>query len=160
MQKRISSTKDTIVANRIVNSAVEGVLYLEETRQTEKEFGLPGVYAYSSRFLDFEQYLTFIDETIFTLCLSIFAVEIIILVITSDLTVTMLVGVNVLLTDMYIIALVYFWGLTLNPLVIVNVIVAMGTSVDFSAHIAYAYLVEKVPRKHAHSKESIRSYKA
>lgn len=102
----------------------------------------------------------FAEETIISLSLSIIAVLIIILVITSDITVTILVGVNVILTDMYIFALVYYWDLTLNPLVMTNIILAIGTSVDFSAHIAYAYLVEKVPPKYAHSNESIRSYKA
>lgn len=54
LQRRISSTKDSIIANRIGNSAVEGVQFLTETRQIEKEFGVQGLFGYSARFLDFE----------------------------------------------------------------------------------------------------------
>ena len=42
----------------------------------------------------------------------------------------------------------------------VNIIVAVGTSVDFSAHIAYAFLVEEVPDKYEGKKDKIRVYKA
>ena len=88
------------------------------------------------------------DETITSLSLSMVAVLLIILIITADFGVTGLVALCVLLTDLFILGLVTFWGLTLNPLVVVNIIVAIGTSVDFSAHIAYAYLVEEVPEKY------------
>ena len=89
-----------------------------------------------------------------------FAVLTIILIITADLGVTGLVALCVLLTDLFILGLVYFWGLTLNPLSVVNIIVAIGTSVDFSAHIAYAYLVEEVPEKYENDNDKIRYYKA
>ena len=84
----------------------------------------------------------------------------IILIITSSIGITLLVGVSVILVDLYILGLIYYWNLTLNPLVVVNIIVAIGTSVDFSAHIAYAYLVEEVPEKFNNTNERIRSYKA
>lgn len=74
--------------------------------------------------------------------------------------ITLLVGVSVILVDLYILGLIYYWGLTLNPLVVVNIIVAIGTSVDFSAHIAYAYLVEEVPDSFNNTDDRIRSYKA
>ena len=92
--------------------------------------------------------------------LSIFAVLLIILIITANIGVTGLVGLCVLLTDVYIGGLIHFWRLTLNPIVVVNVIVAVGTSVDFSAHIAYSYLVEQVPDKYEGNNDKIRSYKA
>ena len=84
----------------------------------------------------------------------------IILIIIADFGMTALVVFNVLLTDIFIAALINWWGLELNPLVMVNVIVAIGTSVDFSAHIAYAYLVEEVPDKYLGNKDKIRTYKA
>ena len=86
---------------------------------------------------------------------------IVVFVSTSDVVCTLLVALCVLMTDLFLIGLIYFWGLTLNALVVINIIVAIGTSVDYSAHIAYAYLIETVPKKYRNkSRAKIRAYKA
>ena len=160
MYRRLEATKDGVMCKRISNAANDGVTYLGDVRFIEYNFGPKGIFTYSARYLDFEQYITFVDETIYSLVLSIFAVLLIILVITADYGVTGLVGLCVLLTDMFIGGLIHYWRLTLNPIVVVNVIVAVGTSVDFSAHIAYSYLVEPVPKKIEGDLNKIRVHKA
>ena len=62
---------------------------------------------------------------------------------------------------MCLFGLIHFWGLTVNPLVVLNIIVAIGVSVDYSAHIAYAFLTTPLP-KHGNydTNAKIRSYKA
>ena len=83
--------------------------------------------------------------------LSFIAVLLVILVITSDLIATLVVAICVLMTDLFLAGLIFYWNLSLNPIVILQVILGIGCSVDYSAHIAYAYLVEEVPedmRKH------------
>ena len=72
---------------------------------------------------------------------SIIAVLMIILVFTSDITVTILVAICICTTDLFLVGLIYYWGLTLNPVIVLQIILAIGTSVDYSAHIAYAYLI-------------------
>ena len=70
---------------------------------------------------------------------------VIILLITSNITATFVVALSVAMTDLFLFGLLFYWGLTLNPMVILNIVISIGTSVDYSAHIAYAYLVESVP---------------
>merc|ERR1712003_377033 len=41
-----------------------------------------------------------------------------------------------------------------------NIIIAMGISIDYSAHIAYAYLVEPIVDPEIDTDEKIRKYKA
>ena len=77
--------------------------------------------------------------------LSIVTVIVVVLLITADLTVTLLVFLNVVITDVFLFGHVSYAGLTLNPLVVLNIIIAVGIAVDYSAHIAYAYLVEPIP---------------
>merc|ERR1712176_803879 len=71
-----------------------------------------------------------------------------------------LVALCVGITDVFLFALIYFWNLELNPIVLMHVIVSIGISVDYSAHIAYAYLVEPVPSTGYETKDKIRGYKA
>ena len=86
---------------------------------------------------------------------------IVVLIITADFTVTLLVFLNVVITDIFLFGHVHYAGLTLNPLVVLNIIIAVGIAVDYSAHIAYAYLVEPVPDNSEYDTPTkIRIYKA
>ena len=90
-------------------------------------------------------FYTFFDEFNLCILLSILSVIIVVFFVTADVTMTLLVTAMVALTDFYLIGFMDFWGLTLNGLVIINVVLAIGTSVDYSTHIAYAYLNTPTP---------------
>ena len=90
-------------------------------------------------------FYTFYEEFTLCLALSILSVIIVVFLVTADLAMTFLVTLMVTLTDFFLIGFMDFWGLTLNGLVIINVILAIGTSVDYSTHIAYAYLNTPAP---------------
>ena len=131
---------------------------MKDMRDIENKYGLPGTFSYAANYLDFEQYFLFKNESIVSCALSIVAVLIIILFITASLTATLLVAFCVLLVDLYLIGLVYFWGLHFSPFVMINIVIAIGLSVDYSAHIAHAYLLV-IPPAHLKSKEDIRMFK-
>ena len=85
------------------------------------------------------------------------------MVITADITATLTVAFCVLITDIFLAGLIYFWHLTLNPMVMLNIVISIGTSVDFSAHIAYSYLTAEVPPNKKHKYDTnmkIRGYKS
>ena len=145
---------------RIPNSSTQGVLFLKEIRRLHREFGYAEEsFEYSWRFFDFELFTFFWDEYTGPLFISFAAVLVVILVITADFTATLVVAACVLLTDLFVAGLIFYWHLTLNPLVILQVILGIGCSVDYSAHIAYAYLIE-IPPKKLKSKSEIRKYKS
>ena len=77
--------------------------------------------------------------------LSLCAVIIIVTFITVNLKVMALVVFAVLLVDFYLIALIYYWGLTLNTFTGVNMIFALGLAVDYSTHIAHTFLLTEPP---------------
>lgn len=98
-----------------------------------------------------------------TLCvsLSITVVLIIIMIITANPTITLLVGLCVFMTDIFLFGMIHYWNLTLNPVLLVHIVVSVGISVDYSAHIAYAFLVEEVPKdENIDTNQKVRIYKA
>ena len=109
-------------------------------------YGEPS-FDWSWRFYDIEIFITLYDEFAFPIVFSFAAVLLVILIITSDITATFVVAICVLITDLFVAGLVYYWNLALNPIVLLQVILGIGCSVDYSAHIAYAYLVEEIPKK-------------
>lgn len=159
-QRRLSGFKSKIHARRIENASTRGVDFLNDIRRLEADYGLEGTFTYATQFLDFEMWYTFTSEMTLCLALSIVVVLGIILIITSDVTVTLLVAFCVCITDMFLFALIHYWGLTLNVILLIHIVVSIGISVDYSAHIAYAYLSETVPEEYCDSARKIRIYKA
>ena len=104
-----------------------------------------GSFEWDWRHYDYEMFYTFYDE--FNLCvlLSILSVIVVVFLVTADVMMTFLVTLMVALTDFFLIGFMEYWDLSLNSLVIINVILAIGTSVDYSTHIAYAYMNAPVP---------------
>ena len=83
----------------------------------------------------------------------------VILIITASVQVTMLVALCVLLVDIFLVALIFYWGLTFNSIVVVTIVIAIGLSVDYSAHIAHTYLII-IPPESCKTKSEKRIYKA
>lgn len=62
------------------------------------------------------------------------------MLISGSLTISVLVMTCVLLVDVFLLGLIQFWQLSLNSITMTNIVIAIGLSVDFSAHIANSYL--------------------
>ena len=159
----IRATEDFVHVNKIDNASTQGVQHIKDIRFLVNEYGLPKSFDESTKYYDFEQYVVFNDIVSQTLISSTLAVIIVVLIITSDVSATVLVTCCICLTDLFLVGLIFYWNLTFNALVMLQIVLAIGTSVDYSVHIAYAYLVEPIPeRKKAKfdTKEKIRMYKA
>ena len=113
---------------------------------------------YSEKTLEFEQYVVFFKELALSLGLSIMAVFLVVLIITGSIPVTFLVLLAVVLVDLFLFALIHYWDLTLNNIIVVNLVIGLGLSVDYSAHIAHTYLVVEPPVEFSNAQK--RKYKA
>lgn len=91
--------------------------------------------------------------------LSTVAIIAIVFFVTVNVQVTLLVVFAVLLVNFFLLALLHFWSLTLNFMVMVNMIFAIGLAVDFSSHIAHTYLITK-PTTRQKTLAEAREYKA
>ena len=91
--------------------------------------------------------------------LSTLAIIAIVFFVTVNVQVTLLVVFAVLLVNFFLLALLHFWSLTLNFMVMVNMIFAIGLAVDFSSHIAHTYLITK-PTTRQKTLAEAREYKA
>ena len=108
--------------------------------------------------LDYELYVVFTNETVLSVGLSLIAVFFVVFFITGSLPVTMLVCMAVLLVDLFLVAIIHYWGLTFNTVIVINIVIAIGLSVDYSAHIAHTYLTVVPPADLSNSDK--RKYKA
>ena len=125
--------------------ATEGLDMLVDLHRLEKDYGLHETYSFNKRFMAIEEYVTYLDDQMTGMILSLCAVICVVLFITVNWKVTVFVVISVILVDFYLVALIYFWGLTLNTVTGGNLIFAQGFAVDYSSHIAHAYLMTEPP---------------
>lgn len=68
---------------------------------------------------------------------------------------------SVILVDFYLVFLIYFWGMTFNMFTGVNMVLALGLAVDYSAHIAHKFmLIEPSDDATARDAKKLRHFKA
>jgi len=94
----------------------------------------------------FEQYVVLIRELVLTIGLAGIAVFLVVTFITFSLPVTALVMLAIILVDVFLLSLIYYWDLTLNNIIIIQLVIGLGLAVDYSAHIAHTYLITPVPK--------------
>ena len=123
------------------------------------KYGFDETYSENSEMLDFEQYVVLLPQTFTSVGLSLLAVLIVVLFVTGSLPVTVLVVFSVVLVDVFLLGLVHYWDLTMNSIVTVFLVIGLGLSVDYSAHIAHTYLTVEPPNSITKPLEK-RHYKA
>jgi len=98
------------------------------------------VSVYSVWYVFFEQYLTVEWAAMKVSVLCLLAVFAVVLCTLGSLTAAALVFVTALSIELVLIGVMGAWGISLNALSTVNLVAAIGISVEFSVHIVHAYL--------------------
>jgi len=98
-------------------------------------------YPYMFAYLFYEQYAVIVREAIVNLVLALTAVFFITLLVMGNLGATLLVLLCVLMVDVDILGLMWLWDLTIDSVTIINLVLAIGLTVDYSAHVAHAFLM-------------------
>ena len=94
-------------------------------------------------FIFFEQYAIIGKETLWNLVIAALAVLIVTSIFLVDCLVTFLVVGNFVALVVELFGLMYFWDVTLNGVSMITLVMAIGFAVDYSAHIAHAFVMSK-----------------
>ncbi|OBS57133.1 hypothetical protein A6R68_11743, partial [Neotoma lepida] len=97
-------------------------------------------FPYSVFYVFYEQYLTIIDDTIFNLSVSlgsIFLVTLVVLGCELWSAVIMCITIAMILVNMF--GVMWLWGISLNAVSLVNLVMSCGISVEFCSHITRAF---------------------
>lgn len=142
--------RQKIKAIFINSAAKEGVDLLLDLRRICETHGVGSTFSYTQSYLDFESYVVFDKETILNVALALVAVFFILIIFTANLIVSCLVLLCVALVDLFLFSLLTWWDVALNSVTVVHIVVAIGLSVDYSAHIGHAFLTIDPPETDEH----------
>ena len=125
--------------------ASDGVPFIDDMLRIATDFGPDETWANNREFVEIEQYRVFKPELIESVGYSLIAVAIVVAFITVNLHLSFLILISVCLVDFYLVAVVYFWDMTLNMFTGISMVIALGIAVDYSTHIAHTYLMVEPP---------------
>ena len=109
-------------------------------REDIKEKSKLDAFPIARPFIFIEQYVITTQETIRNLLIAALAVFVVTSPFLVDCTVTVLVVLNFAALVCELFGLMVIWDVSLNTVSMVNLVMAIGFAVDYSAHIAHAYV--------------------
>ncbi|XP_063244336.1 NPC intracellular cholesterol transporter 1 isoform X2 [Bacillus rossius redtenbacheri] len=100
------------------------------------------VFPYSVFYVFFEQYLTMWHDTLKSLGISLLAIFVVTFVLMGfDIFSSVVVIVTITMIVVDLGGLMYFWGITLNAVSLVNLVMAVGIAVEFCSHLVHSFAV-------------------
>ena len=115
--------------------------------ETIKAVDSPYFFSHSKVYSAWETDEIIGHELLRNLLLSLLSVVIITLLLLGNVFVCIIVLVMVILTLVDIVGFLHFWGITIDILSAVNIVLAIGLCVDYAVHIAHAYLMSPGSRQ-------------
>ena len=100
------------------------------------------IFPYSVFYVFYEQYLTMWEDTLQSLAISLAAIFIVTFVLMGfDLVSSCINLIIIILIVLNLGGLMYWWQITLNAVSLVNLVMAVGISVEFCSHMTRAFSV-------------------
>jgi len=125
--KRLDSTEEE----------VECLTQLEE--MTAKYYG-DDSFVWSPTFRNWETNRVIGSELYTNLGLAFVAVFLVTLLLVANIWVCLLVCLSVIITLVNVCGMMHFWGLTIDTLTSILLILSMGLAIDYSAHIGHTFM--------------------
>lgn len=100
------------------------------------------VYPYSVFYVFYEQYLTMWPDTLKSMGMSILAIFVVtFLLMGFDIHSSIVVVITITMIVINIGGLMYWWNISLNAVSLVNLVMAVGISVEFCSHLVHSFSV-------------------
>jgi len=126
--KKVGTTEEKVAA------------MLELREECERTNLSPKPFPYTFAYVFIEQFVIIYWELVLNLVLSLAACAVVSLFVLHHPGVVVLLIVIVSLIDVDLLGSIYFWGLDINSITTIDLVMAVGLVVDYVAHIMHFYL--------------------
>jgi len=104
-------------------------------------------FAFGDVFPYIDSFRIVVEETVKNVLSAMLAVFMICLLVLADFFTTVAVVLMVALTDLWVFGSMWYWDLQFNIVTAIDIILAVGIAVDYSAHVAHSFLVVEGTRR-------------
>ena len=134
-----------VVGGRLIIDASRSIEVMDDLREAcESWTDLPGgkVMPYTYNFLTWETFRIVKKEMFVSVGLCLVAVFLITLVLLAHPVTAGLVSLSVVMTIVDILGCMNMWGLAIDNVSVINVVIAVGLCVDYAAHIGHSFMLK------------------
>lgn len=152
----ITSSRFLLVTSNITSTMDDERTMLSVRRFVDEYSEIIGVpiIAYSTQYVFVEQYVVIIPTTIQTLSIAVACMLVVSVVMMPKIAVGILVTISVASILVGVIGYMTLWQVSLESVSMFNLVLCIGFSVDFSAHVAYAFVMSEGAKLNATEKLS------
>ncbi|TRY77454.1 hypothetical protein TCAL_08010 [Tigriopus californicus] len=131
-----------------VNEHIDKINAFEDSiKKWSDKFGANArVFAYSALYANYVTMEIISEELLRNIGLALLCVFIATLILIGDLLASIIVVITVVMVLVDVSGFMYLWGLSVDTVAAVLLTIAMGLSVDYSAHIAHSFMVNSGSR--------------
>ncbi|XP_055296327.1 NPC intracellular cholesterol transporter 1-like isoform X2 [Sitodiplosis mosellana] len=114
----------------------------QSSNLSESEIANIKVFPYSMFYVFYEQYLTMWPDTLRSIGYSMFAIFIVTFILMGfDLYSSIIVIITIAMININLLGFMYTWNVSLNAISLVNLVMAVGISVEFCSHLVHSFSV-------------------
>ncbi|NXD60505.1 PTHD3 protein, partial [Corvus moneduloides] len=141
----INKTQDAIEASRFfiqtvnVTSAVDEKNLLNQLREAAEQCSIP-LKVYHPAFIYYDQYLVIVQNTVQNVAVAAGAMLVVSLLLIPNPLCCLWVTFAIASVIVGVAGFMTFWNVNLDSISMINLVICIGFSVDFSAHISYAFV--------------------
>eukprot|EP01138_Halocafeteria_seosinensis_P002574 gb/GECG01002632.1/.p1 GENE.gb/GECG01002632.1/~~gb/GECG01002632.1/.p1 ORF type:complete len:779 (+),score=78.86 gb/GECG01002632.1/:1-2337(+) len=107
---------------------------------SKERLGNADVFVFAEPFVFFEQFAIIVSATTMVLGTALVAMLAVALVLLPSFIATLIVVLALASIFVGVVGFMHHWGLSLNSITMVNMLMAIGFSIDFTAHMCHAFL--------------------
>lgn len=135
----IVASRFYIFSNNVDKSSEQGKLMLR-IRELVSSSMIPNAIAFSPAFIFFEQYVAILPTTLQTLGIAVAAIFVVTIIFLPHPVLVLFVTLTLAMIIVGLFGFMYFWDLTLSSITMIHIIMSVGFSVDFSAHVCHGFM--------------------
>jgi predicted RND superfamily exporter protein len=124
----------------LIDDAARQIDAMDSTRDMVNSWDdLPTAFAYSSKFITIEGFKIIQRELFQNVGLAIAAVGVIVLLTVPSPMTAILITLNVAFCIIEILGFMFAFGIVIDSVSVINIVLAVGLSVDYSAHVGHCF---------------------
>eukprot|EP00526_Cylindrotheca_closterium_P001359 CAMPEP_0113628114 /NCGR_PEP_ID=MMETSP0017_2-20120614/14568_1 /TAXON_ID=2856 /ORGANISM="Cylindrotheca closterium" /LENGTH=897 /DNA_ID=CAMNT_0000538409 /DNA_START=59 /DNA_END=2752 /DNA_ORIENTATION=- /assembly_acc=CAM_ASM_000147 len=142
--------------DKVIDDADSQIEAMDETRALVSSWtDLPQRFTYSEKFIGIESFKVIKKELFLNVGLAILAVAIIVFFTVASPMTSFLITINVAACIIEILGFMYALGIVIDSVSVINMVLAVGLSVDYSAHVGHCFMVKGGEDKNKRALEAL-----
>jgi hypothetical protein len=148
----LDSSNSSVMASRCFvlstpnSDNYENAELMKRMREVAEKSSVPAI-AYHAAFVAFEQFLAVLPATLQLVGIAVAVMTVVTFLLLPHPFMVLLIVVCIVMILVGIFGFMHFWGLTLSSITMIHLVMSVGFSVDFSAHVCTAYLLSGSPEE-------------